>query len=153
MVMALFLALSIPAGAASWEEKVTGGASYTAPYGEFTVTLSAQGSQSDGYKGEGQYYYPPLNRSFHLNVEDACIDPVAGTATAWGPVKGQDGTADGYGFLSVQDNDDAADRFRAGYVAGGTQAADLQGFIDQQCTGAAIFPAVVLDGNFSVRSK
>jgi hypothetical protein len=154
-VLAMVLAAAAPAGAASWSGKVNGGSSYATPYGEFTVTLSAF-SRTDGTAtGQGEYSYPPLNRAFHLEVEGICLSSAGGypTATAWGPARGQDGTADGYGMLSIRDRGDMADQFRAGYAAGATDASSLQSVIDQQCFGSAIFPATVVDGSFHITSR
>lgn len=143
-------AMAATVSAGGWSERISGGSSYSENYGEFTVTLSAWETE-DGYGGEGQYYYPPLDRTFHLDVEKVCFGPNQEWAAAVGPIRGQDGTEvmDGaWGGIAILEGGDAADRFRVGFN-------ETKSEMEDWCNAGAygLFPAIVEDGNFNIRSK
>jgi hypothetical protein len=147
------LLMALPASAASWAERISGGSSYAAGYGEFTVTLSAWEKVDGTYGGEGQYYYPPLNRTFHLDVTRVCFGELGGApyAVAIGTVRGQDGTEvtdGGWGGIAVLEGGDAGDRFRVWFDR-------TESVMNAWCENGAYgtFPALVVDGNFNIRSK
>lgn len=156
LLISLLLA-TIPAGAASWKVKVTGGMSYAMPYGEFTVTLSAKENVDGTFKGQGQYYYPPANRTFHLKVKKLCTGivpsgPYDGQqyAIGVGKVFGQDGTnvINGFGGIAVAEGGNSGDGVR---VTFDKTWAEVEDWCD---SGAgSLFPAKVVDGNFNIRSK
>jgi hypothetical protein len=151
-VLIVLLAV-VPALAGGWTERISGGSSYSLNYGEFTVTLSAWQKEDGSYGGEGEYYYPPLNRKFHLDVTRVCFGTYSGKpyAVAMGTVRGQDGTevpGEGYGAIAVLDGIDEPDRFRVWFDV--SEAAAI-GFCENGAYG--LFPAIVQDGNFHVRSK
>jgi hypothetical protein len=149
----LVVTMATPVGAAGWTKRVSGGCSYASPYGEFTVTLSAWEKADGTYGGEGQYYYPPLERTFHLDVTRVCFGMLgdAPYAAAIGTVRGQDGTEvtdGGWGGIAVLEGGDAGDRFRVWFDVTQERA-------DYFCESGAehSFPALVVDGNFSIRTK
>ncbi len=160
-LLACLLAVTLlPVSAASWTERISGGMSYAHPYGEFTVTLSAWESADGTYGGQGQYYYPPSDRTFHLKVNRICYGTVVdGTfagqpyVVAIGPVFGQDGTEVnvGYGAIAVAEGDDSPDGVRVRFDE---TLAFVEGFCTMARVGANnVFPALVIDGNFNIRSK
>jgi len=158
VALLVVLVVAVPASAASWTERISGGMSYAYPYGEFTVTLSAWQKADLTYGGEGQYYYPPLNKTFHLDVTKVCVGtvssgPYAGApyAVGMGTVRGQDGTVvsgDGFGAIAVAEGGDAGDGVRVWFDM-------TKAVIDAFCDAGAYdsFPARVVDGNFNIRSK
>jgi hypothetical protein len=151
----LFLSLVLVGGAhaGGWTKRVSGGMSYASPYGEFTVTLSAWDNGNETNGGQGQYYYPPLDRSFHLKVSELCTGqlPDGPWAVAIGKVSGQDGTevtGDGYGAIAVIDRGKAGDGVRVAFYP---SIENLEGWCDNRAEGK--LPAKVVDGNFHIRSR
>ena len=156
-ILIAILAITIPASAA-WSERISGGSSYASPYGPFTVTLSAWENTDGTFGGQGQYYYPPLDRTFHLKVQKVCTGVVGGSgpyagqpyAVGIGEVFGQDGTevSVGYGAIAVAEGGDYGDGFRVAFDK-------TWDFVDTWCNNGAEykFPARVVDGNFNLRSK
>lgn len=137
--------------AGGWTERISGGSSYSENYGEFTVTLSAWQKADGEFGGEGQYYYPPLERTFHLDVTKVCFADDSSWAVAMGTVRGQDGTevtGEGWGAIAVLEGGDQPDRFRVAFDKSESFVAD---WCDQGAYGR--FPAIVQDGNFNIRSK
>ena len=157
VVILALLVLTIPAGAAGWTERISGGMSYATPYGAFTVTLSAWENADGTFGGQGQYYYPPIDRTFHLKVQKVCTGTVqAGPYTGQpyaigiGEVFGQDGTevSVGYGAIAVAEGDESGDGVRVWF----DMTWDI---VNAFCESGAnnSFPAKVVDGNFNIRSK
>jgi hypothetical protein len=147
------LVAAMPVGAGGWTERISGGSSYAEPYGEFTVTLSAWEKVDGTYGGEGQYYYPPINRTFHLDVNRVCFGEIGGApvAAAIGTVRGQDGTEvtdGGWGGIAVKEGGDAGDRFRVWFDK---EESAMNAWCEALAYGT--FPALVVDGNFNIRSK
>jgi len=158
LVIVASLLITIPVSAA-WIEKISGGSSYSSNYGPFTVTLSAWENVDGSFGGQGEYYYPPLNRAFHLVVTKICTGTVENTSSPYdnqpyvvaiGTVKGQDGTevSVGYGAIAVAEGGDYGDGFRVAFD-------QTYEFVDNWCENGAEgkFPAHVEDGNFNIRSK
>ena len=156
IVVLFALAFTAPVSAA-WTERISGGSSYSSNYGEFTVTLSAWQNSDGSFGGQGQYYYPPLERTFHLEVTKVCTGIVpsgeyAGQsyAVAVGPIKGQDDTEVniGFGGIAVVEGDEAGDAFRVAFD-------ETSEYVINWCENGAEahFPAKVLDGNFNIRTK
>lgn len=143
-------AMVVTVSAQGWTKMVTGGCSYTTNYGEFTVTLSAW-QRGETFGGQGQYYYPPLDRAFHLEVEQVCFAEDLSWAVAIGPVRGQDGTevtGEGFGAIAIKEGGDQPDRFRVAFDKS-------EAFVQEWCENGAegTFPAIVQDGNFNIREK
>ena len=147
----------LPVCAASWTERISGGMSSAVPYGDFTVTLSAWDNGDGTFGGQGQYYYPPSDRTFHLKVSRICSGlvasgPFAGQpyVVAIGPVFGQDGTevVNGYGAIAVAEGGTAGDGVRVWF----DRTLEV---VEDFCEAGAYdsFPAIVNDGNFNIRSK
>ncbi|MEN8251814.1 MAG: hypothetical protein ABFS32_23035 [Bacteroidota bacterium] len=154
LVILVSLLITIPAGAA-WNEKITGGTSFTT-MGAFTITLSAWENADGSFGGQGQYYYPGNGNTFHLVVEKLCSGTVlyGGLSgqpyvVAIGPIKDQDGTEmwGDYGLIAIAEGDDAGDGFR---VLVGSKSS-----MEYQCTKGAnwTYSPRVIDGNFNIRSK
>jgi hypothetical protein len=160
MTMALFLSVTAGiAGAASWEEKATGGMVAT-NYAGLTVDIAAFEEVGGGFRGQGSYYFN--GKAYHVDASEVCINTVTGTVTIHGTAKVQSGTFgpwgsspaigvgdDAYGLLSLKDMGDGIVRARAGIRA--TQA-ELQSAINVQCGGSPIFPAVG-PGDLNVKAK
>lgn len=144
-------AMAATVSAGGWTDRISGGSSYSLNYGEFTVTLSAWQKDDGTFGGEGQYYYPPLNRTFHLDVTHVCFAADQSWAVAIGPVRGQDGTevtGEGFGAIAIKEGGDEPDRFRVAFD-------QSEAFVQAWCENGAYgtFPAIVQDGNFNIRSK
>jgi hypothetical protein len=151
LVLVVICATATTVGAGGWTERISGGSSYSTNYGEFTVTLSAWQKADGGFAGEGQYYYPPLNRTFHLDVMQVCFAPDLSWAAAIGTVRGQDGTevtGGGWGGIAILEGGDGPDRFRVWFDR---EQAAMEAWCQAGAYGS--FPAAVEDGNFNIRSK
>jgi hypothetical protein len=155
----LVVTMAMPVGAAGWTRRVSGGMSY-ADYGgvkEFTVTLSAWEKADGTCGGEGEYYYEPNGQKFHLDITKVCFGMVssgtyagAAYAVGIGTVRAQDdGTFGGYGAIAIAEGGETGDGIR---VLADMAENDPRTSCTYWVTNTG-FPALVLDGNFNIRSK
>lgn len=148
IAVGLVLAVSIPAGAASWSEKVTGGGQASAGGNDFSVTTSASdvGGQIQ-YSRSGQ---PIPDLSMHATVECLTVAEDGLSAVAAGPAFAQvdpSGAVFDGAWLQIEvleGGKGSGDRVRVRLLSE-AEAMD--------CTPSGSYPGVVYDGNFNIRIK
>ncbi len=151
--------LPVSAAAAGWTKRINGEMLSAVNYGEFHVMLSAWDKGDDTYGGQGQYYYPPIDRTFHLKVSRVCSGevtngPFTGSPyiVAIGSIFLQDGTepqaGGGFGAIAVAEGGTAGDGVRVWFD-------ETLPVVEAFCENGAYdsFPARVMDGNFNIRTK
>jgi hypothetical protein len=160
IALLVVLVVALPASAAGWSQRVSGGMSY-AYYGgaleKFTVTLSAWEKADGTHGGEGQYYYEPSGIRFHLDVTQTCFGTVSGGAydgaayaVGIGTVRAQGGSpVGGYGAIAVAEGGKAGDGVRVKVNLESTTLETTCSF----WAGNSSFFARAVDGNFHIRSK
>lgn len=86
VALGLMLAMSIPAGAASWSEKVTGGGWASAGSADFSLTMSAADIKGE-VKGQWQYYRTDgVTNIAHGTIDCIYVGPDQSYAVMSGPV-------------------------------------------------------------------
>lgn len=150
LVVALVLLTALPATAAGWTEKVTGGGQAVAGGTEFSITTSAW-EDTEGNVG-GQIEYSRSDLSFHAKVECFGLFSGGDVAVAAGPAKVQD---DPTGFIG------AGEWAVIEILEGGKGSGDrvrVRLMSESAATGlcespSGTFPGLIYDGNFNIRIK
>lgn len=84
--LGLMLAMAIPAGAASWSEKVTGGGQASAGGADFSLTMSAADIRGE-VKGQWQYSRTDsVTNIAHGTIDCIYVEPDQSYAVMSGPV-------------------------------------------------------------------
>jgi len=148
MVVVLLTALVAPAHVASWDDKITGGGQAI----NFSITVSAWTTEEGD---AGQMEYSRSNLSMHAKVERVEIYYCNGNVAAVvaGPVDAQydpDGYIPSNGDWMVvqilEGGVGSGDRVRVQVIWEEDVDAKFE-------TPECIFPGLILDGNFNIRSK
>ena len=159
MVVVLLTALVAPAHVASWSEKITGGGQAVFGSGtnetSFSITVSAWETDDGSAAGQMQYsrvdqYYPDL--SVHAKVqcvgihEDGTIAVVAGPADVQNDPAGQINPDEWMVVEILEGGVGSGDSVRVRFMPE-TAARNV-------CEKPSyIFPGLIYDGNFNIRSK
>ena len=149
MVVVLLTALVVPAHVASWSEKITGGGQAFAGV-TFSITVSAW-TTADG-SDAGQMEYSRSNLSIHAKVQcvgihdDGTVAVVAGLADVQNDPDGIVGTGEWMVVEILEGGIGSGDRVRVRLMS--ETAARFA------CENPSyIFPGLIYDGNFNIRSK
>jgi hypothetical protein len=155
ILVVLLLIVVLPISAASWSNKVTGGGQAAAGGVDFSITTSAWNDGNGHVGGQMQYsrYDQTLpDLSMHGKVECFNVFEDGAVAVAAGPAKAQ---YDPGG--AVGSDDWMVVEIREGGIGAGDEVrvrlmsdSDVQDVCDSP---SGIFPGLVYDGNFSIRSK
>lgn len=139
-MLGLFLAMAIPVGAASWEDKVTGGGWATADGTDFSLTMSA----SD-VGGEWQYSRADGSEIAHGTIECLFVAPDLSYAVMSGPV-----THVAAGSLFAE-----GDTWTIAVLEGGEGSGDRVRIWNAAQCGAysGSYPGTYFDGNINIRAK
>lgn len=153
LIIAL-LAITVPAGAASWKSKITGGGQAVAGGTYFSINVSATEKASGEYKGQMQYSRYNGTLDMHASVKCSWISGDGKTALAAGPAKAQNDPGNyvasqgGWMVVMVKEGGTGSgDRVK---VIGSTKDAAMN-FCSNGFSGG--FPGLVVDGNFKIRSR
>ncbi len=140
LLLGLALALAIPAGAASWSEKVTGGGWASAGGTDFSLTMSA----SD-VGGQWEYVRADGSQIAHGTVACVYIHPDLSYAVMSGPV-----THVAAGSLFVE-GETWTIAVREGGEGSGDQVRIWKG--DNCGAYADSYPGTYFDGNVNIRTR
>ena len=148
LVMTALLLLTIPAGAAGWSERITGGGQAVAGGTEFSITVSAWKDAAGNAAGQIEYSRPTL--IFHATVECLCLH--GDVAVAAGPVRVQHDPG-----LAVGSDAWVVVEMLEGGVGSGDRVSVRfisQAEAEAKCaTPSGSYPGLIYDGNFNIRIK
>jgi hypothetical protein len=145
VALGVAVALSLPVGAASWTEKVTGGGWASAGSTDFSLTMSAADIKGD-VKGQWQYYRTEgVTNIAHGTIDCLYVEPDRSYAVMSGPVTHVDA---GTTFVEGERWTIAV---REGGNGSGDQVRIAQGIACGPYGG--VYPGTYYDGNVNIRVR
>lgn len=154
ILLITLLVVTIPAGAASWNTKITGGGQAVVGGTYFSINVSATEKPSGEFKGQMQYSRYDGTLDMHGFVKCSWVSGNGEIALAAGPAKAQNdpanfiGTHGGWMVVMIKEGGvGSGDTVR---VIGSTEGV-ARNYCSNGYSGS--FPGTLVDGNFNIRSR